>query len=66
MYSLEDELLREDGVLTLPGVCLGHLHAVKVDVTVGLVEVLHGQLVGLLHVQDQTAHLPGVPHHGVS
>lgn len=38
---------------------LGHLHTVQVDVAVGVGEVLHRQLMGLLHVQDQTAHLMG-------
>lgn len=55
--SLKDELLCEDGVLPLPRVCFGHLDAVQVDVTVGIGEILHWQLVGLLHVQHQAAHL---------
>lgn len=55
--SLEDELLGEDGVLALPRVRLGHLDAVQVDVTVGAGEILGWQLVGLLHIQHQAAHL---------
>lgn len=55
--SLEDEFLGEDRVLALPGVRLGHLDTVQVDVTVGVGEILDRQLVGLLHVQHQAAHL---------
>lgn len=55
--SLKDELLSEDGVLSLPWVRLGHLDTVQVDVTVGVGEILHWQLVGLLHIQHQAAHL---------
>lgn len=55
--SLKDELLGKDGVLSLPWVCLGHLNTVQVDVTVGIGEILGWQLVGLLHVQHQAAHL---------
>lgn len=55
--SLKDELLGKDGVLSLPRVCLGHLNTVQVDVTVGIGEILGWQLVGLLHVQHQAAHL---------
>lgn len=55
--SLKDELLGEDGVLSLPRVCLGHLNTVQVDVTVGIGEILGWQLVSLLHVQHQAAHL---------
>ena len=57
--SLEDELLREDGVLPLPGVRFSHLDAVQVDVTVGVCEILHRQLVSLLNIQHQAAHLRG-------
>lgn len=59
--SLEDELLGEHGVLALPGVRLGHLDTVQVDVTVGAGEILDRQLVGLLHVQHQAAHLGAEP-----
>lgn len=55
--SLKDELFGEDGVLPLPGVRFSHLDAVQVDVTVGAVKILHWQLVGLLHIQHQAAHL---------
>lgn len=55
--SLKDEFLCENGVLALPGVRLGHLDTVQVDVTVGIGEILDWQLVGLLHVQHQAAHL---------
>ena len=55
--SLKDKLLSEDGVLSLPVVRLSHLDTVQVDVTVGVGEILHRQLVGLLHVQHQAAHL---------
>lgn len=55
--SLEDELLGEHGVLTLPRVSPGHLHAVQVDVAVRAGEILDGQLMGLLHVQHQAADL---------
>lgn len=57
--SLKDELLCEDGVLPLPGVRFSHLDAVQVDVTVGVCEILHRQLVSLLHIQHQAAHLRG-------
>lgn len=55
--SLKNELLSEDRVLPLPRVRLSHLDAVKVDVTVGVCEILHRQLVGLLNIQHQAAHL---------
>lgn len=55
--SLEDEFLGENRVLALPGVRLGHLDTVQVDVTVGTGEILDWQLVGLLHIQHQAAHL---------
>lgn len=55
--SLKDELLSEDGVLPLPRVRLSHLDAVQVDITVGVGKILHWQLVGLLHIQHQAAHL---------
>ena len=55
--SLKDKLLCEDWVLPLPRVCFSHLDAVQVDVTVGVGEILHWQLVGLLHIQHQAAHL---------
>lgn len=54
---LKVELLSEDGILPLPRVRLSHLHTVQVDVTVRVGEVLHRQLVGLLHIQHQAAHL---------
>lgn len=54
---LKDKLFSEDGILSLSGMRLSHLHAVQVDVTVGVGEVLHRQLVGLLHIQHQAAHL---------
>lgn len=54
---LEDEFLSENGVLALPGVRLGHLDTIQVDVTVGTGEILDWQLVGLLHIQHQAAHL---------
>lgn len=55
--SLKDEFLGENGVLALPGVRLGHLDTVQVDVTVGTGKILDWQLVGLLHIQHQAAHL---------
>lgn len=55
--SLKDELLSEDGVLSLPRVCLSHLDTVQVDVTVGIGKILHWKLVGLLHIQHQAANL---------
>lgn len=57
--SLKDELLGEDGILPLPRVRLSHLDAVQVDVTVGVGEILHRQLMGLLYIQHQAAHLRG-------
>lgn len=56
---LKYELLSKDGVLPLPVVRLSHLDAIQVDVTVGVGEILHWQLVGLLHIQHQAAHLRG-------
>lgn len=56
-HSLKVKLLGEDGVLPLPRVRLGHLHTVQVDVAVRAGEILDGQLVGLLNVQHQAAHL---------
>lgn len=55
--SLKDKLLSEDGVLPLPWVSLSHLDTVQVDVAVGIGEILPWQLVGLLHIQHQAAHL---------
>lgn len=57
MDLLKDEFLSENGVLALPGVRLGHLDTVQVDVTVGIGKILDWQLVGLLHIQHQAAHL---------
>ena len=56
-HSLKDELLCEDRVLPLSWVRLGYLNTVQVDVTVRIGEVLHWQLVGLLYIQHQAAHL---------
>lgn len=55
--SLKDEFLGENGVLALPWVRLGYLDTVQVDVTVGIGKILDWQLVGLLHIQHQAAHL---------
>lgn len=55
--SLKDELFGEDGVLSLPRVCLSHLDTVQVDITIGIGKILHWQLVGLLHIQHQAANL---------
>lgn len=49
--SLKDELLSEDRILSLSRVRLSHLDTVQVDVTVRVGEILHWQLVGLLHIQ---------------
>ena len=49
-YSLKDEFFCEDRILPFPWVCLSNLDAVKVDVTEGVGEMLHWQLVGLLHI----------------
>lgn len=57
MNLLKNELFSEDGILPLPRVRLSHLDAVQVDVTVGVGEILHRQLVGLLNIQHQAAHL---------
>lgn len=54
---LKDELLSENRVLSLPWVRFSNLDTVQVDVTVGISEVLHRQLVGLLHIKHQAAHL---------
>lgn len=55
--SLKDEFLSKNGVLALPRVRLGHLDTVQVDVTVGIGKILDWQLVSLLHIQHQAAHL---------
>lgn len=56
-YSLKDELLCEDRVLTLPWVSLGYLYAVQVDVAVRVGEILVGKFMRLFHVKDQAANL---------
>lgn len=55
--ALKNELLCEDGVRPLPWVRFGHLDVVQVDVTVRVGEILHRQLMGLLHIEHQAAHL---------
>lgn len=48
--SLKDEFFSEDRILPFPWVRFGNLDTVKVDVTEGVGEMFHGQLVGLLHI----------------
>lgn len=56
-HLLEVELLGEDGILPFSWMRLGNLDVVQVDVAVRVGKILHRQLVGLLHIQHQAAHL---------
>lgn len=56
-HLLKVEFLSEDRILSFSWVCLSNLDTVQVDITVGIGEILDGQLVGLLYIEHQTAHL---------
>lgn len=51
VYSLEDELLREDWVLAISWVSPGYMHAVQVDVAVWVCKMFDGKFVGLFYIK---------------